>query len=178
VAVCNVPETFTTDDVPVDVSLDSPMRADVQALLGEHLDEMRATSPPESVHAMAPSALAVPSIRFVTARDVEGTLLGCGALRELVPGPGGHGEVKSMRTALAARGLGVATAVLERLIFLGVERGYARISLETGAEPFFAPARALYARHGFVECPPFGDYQLDPNSVFMTLLLPGAEVAP
>jgi putative acetyltransferase len=46
--------------------------------------------------------------------------------------------------------------------------GYHRMSLETGAMPFFAPARALYARHGFVECPPFADYREDPNSVFMT----------
>ena len=47
--------------------------------------------------------------------------------------------------------------------------GLTRLSLETGAWPYFAPARALYARHGFVEGPPFGDYAPDPNSVFMTL---------
>jgi putative acetyltransferase len=35
----------------------------------------------------------------------------------------------------------------------------------------FASARALYARFGFVECPPFGDYRLDPNSIFMNLEL-------
>jgi hypothetical protein len=50
--------------------------------------------------------------------------------------------------------------------------GMSRLSLETGAWPYFAPARALYARHGFVECGPFGDYREDPNSVFMTLVLP------
>ncbi|WP_418277978.1 GNAT family N-acetyltransferase [Isoptericola jiangsuensis] len=147
------------------------MRDDVRALLEEHLDEMRATSPPESVHAMAPSALAVPAIRFVTARDDDGTLLGCGALRELEAGPGGHGELKAMRTALAARGRGVATAVLRRLLQLALQRGYVRVSLETGAEPYFEAARRLYAQHGFEECGPFGGYGPDPNSVFMTLPL-------
>jgi putative acetyltransferase len=49
-----------------------------------------------------------------------------------------------------------------------------RLSLETGSWAYFAPARALYARHGFVECAPYGAYKLDPNSVFMTLeLTPG-----
>jgi putative acetyltransferase len=46
-----------------------------------------------------------------------------------------------------------------------------RVSLETGSWPYFDPARALYTRHGFVECAPFGDYRLDPNSTFMTLAL-------
>ncbi len=48
-----------------------------------------------------------------------------------------------------------------------------RLSLETGAWPYFAPARGFYQRHGFVECAPFGNYVADPNSVFMTLQLQG-----
>jgi putative acetyltransferase len=46
-----------------------------------------------------------------------------------------------------------------------------RLSLETGSWAYFAPARALYERHGFVECAPFGEYREDPNSVFMTVVL-------
>jgi putative acetyltransferase len=38
-----------------------------------------------------------------------------------------------------------------------------RLSLETGSWPYFLPARALYARHGFVECGPFGDYRERPE---------------
>jgi putative acetyltransferase len=49
--------------------------------------------------------------------------------------------------------------------------GMGRLSLETGSWPYFLPARALYARHGFVECGPFGDYRDDPNSIFMTIAL-------
>jgi putative acetyltransferase len=64
--------------------------------------------------------------------------------------------------------------VLGRLVELAAERGYGRVSLETGTQEFFAPARRLYARHGFAERGPFGGYVLDPHSVFMTReLAPG-----
>jgi putative acetyltransferase len=35
----------------------------------------------------------------------------------------------------------------------------------------FEPAQKLYESFGFVYCAPFGDYALDPNSVFMTRAL-------
>jgi putative acetyltransferase len=44
-----------------------------------------------------------------------------------------------------------------------------RLSLETGTWDYFRPAQTLYRRHGFAECSPFGDYVLDPSSVFMSL---------
>lgn len=50
-------------------------------------------------------------------------------------------------------------------------KGATRVSLETGSMPEFAPSRALYARAGFVECEPFADYSVSPNSTFMTLYL-------
>ena len=73
-----------------------------------------------------------------------------------------------MRTRAAARGRGVGAAILATILAEASARGYRRLSLETGSEEHFAPARRLYARHGFAECPPFGDYVEDPNSVFMT----------
>ena len=156
------------------VAPDSPDRLDVQALLAEHLADMFATSPADAVHALDHAALAAPGITLLGAREPDGTLLGCGALAELVAtaaGRPGHGELKSMRTAAPARGRGVAAAVLGRLLGIARERGYGRVSLETGPQDFFAPARRLYARHGFVPCGPFGTYAEDPHSVFMTLEL-------
>jgi putative acetyltransferase len=50
--------------------------------------------------------------------------------------------------------------------------GMKRLSLETGSWAYFQPARALYRKQGFVECPPFADYREDPNSIFMTRELP------
>jgi putative acetyltransferase len=156
------------------VAPEPPDRPDVLRLLEEHLADMYATSPPESVHALDVSALLDPAVTFLTARDAGGALLGCGALKEL---DAGHGELKSMRTAATARGRGVATAVLGRLLAVAAERGYGRVSLETGSQEFFAPARRLYARHGFTECGPFAGYGPDPLSTFMTRALPaGARV--
>lgn len=146
---------------------DDPLRDDVLVLLEEHLADMHATSPPESVHALDPAALTGPQMSFWTLREGD-RLLGCAALKQLDPG---HGEIKSMRTAAAARRQGVAARLLDHVLAEARDRRYRRLSLETGSQEFFAPARSLYASRGFAECGPFGDYATDPNSVFMTLAL-------
>jgi putative acetyltransferase len=142
--------------------LDDPR---VIELLNIHLAAARATSPPCSVHALDLDGLKSPALSFWSAWDGE-TLLGVGALKALT---GDHGEVKSMHTREALRGQGVGAALLRHIIETASARGHRRLSLETGSQDYFAPARSLYARHGFEVCPPFGDYVLDPNSVFMTL---------
>ncbi|WLQ07499.1 GNAT family N-acetyltransferase [Arthrobacter oryzae] len=151
---------------------DDPARGDVSQLLSEHLADMFATSPAESVHALDHSALSAPSITFWTARE-DGVLLGCGALKHLdsPDGPARHGEIKSMRTTASARGRGVATMMLRHILDVARTRDFECVYLETGTEDYFAPARRLYVRHGFTECPPFGSYVLDPSSVFMELRL-------
>jgi putative acetyltransferase len=140
---------------------------DVAALLQEHLDHMHSLSPPESVHALDLDKLRAPGITFWTLRR-DGELLGCGALKALAPG---HGEIKSMRTAAGHLRKGVAARMLEHILAEARRRGYRRLSLETGSMDAFTPARTLYARYGFRECGPFGDYVEDPHSVFMTLEL-------
>lgn len=140
---------------------------EIAALLEAHLDLMRSISPPESVHALDLEALRLPDITFWTVWDGQ-SLLGCGALKELDPS---HGEVKSMHTAAAARGKGVARRLVEHILAEARARGYRRLSLETGSTEDFAPARGLYARFGFTTCEPFADYGLDPFSAFMTLEL-------
>lgn len=150
----------------VTIQLDRPDAPDVRQLLEEHLADMFATSPAESVHALDHTALADPAVTFWSARDVDGVLLGCGALTTL---GARDGEIKSMRTSATARGRGVAAALVDTILAEARSRGYDALWLETGAEEFFAPARRLYARAGFVECGPFGTYTEDPNSVFMTL---------
>jgi putative acetyltransferase len=76
-----------------------------------------------------------------------------------------------MRTTHAARGRGVAAAILARLLEEARKRGLRRVSLETGTEDYFGAAHRLYARHGFVDCGPFGDYVLDPHSRSMKIAL-------
>src|SRR5690349_212421 len=136
-------------------------------LLRFHLTHARAQTAPGSDHALDVAGLQAPGISFWTVWD-DDTLLGCGALKRLAAD---HGEVKSMHTAQAMRRKGVGSAMLAHIIATARAGGMSRLSLETGSWDYFVPARALYARHGFVVCGPFADYVLDPNSVFMTLKL-------
>lgn len=137
----------------------------VADLLRMHLTAARAQTAPGSAHALDLTGLQSPDIRFWTLWD-DDTLLAAGALKQLSPD---HGEVKSMYTTPEARRRGAASQMLRHIIAAARTAGLSRLSLETGSWDYFAPARALYARHGFAECSPFGDYRLDPNSVFMTL---------
>lgn len=155
------------------VELDDLTRQEVQRLIDEHLADMHATSPAESVHALDQTGLRAADVSFWTVWEST-RLLGCGALKQLSRS---EGEIKAMRTRREARGRGVGTLMLAFLLDESRRRGYHTVSLETGTQDFFAPARRLYARRGFVVCPPFGDYAPDPNSVFMklplTLVSPG-----
>ena len=130
---------------------------------------MRVISPPEAVHALDLDALRVPEITFWTVWDGE-TLAGCGALKEI---EADHGEIKSMHTAAAYRGRGVAATLLKHVVETARTRGYNHLSLETGSTHHFTAAQTLYSRNGFTECGPFGSYQLDPHSLFMTRSLAG-----
>jgi putative acetyltransferase len=147
--------------------LDDLTRPAIVTLLDEHLQDMYAVSPPESVHALDLDGLRGPGMSFWSAWE-EKSLAGCGALKD-------HGdgmfELKSMRTAEGGRGRGVGSTVLVFLLEQARSRGATRVLLETGAEDFFAPARRLYERHGFVVRGPFADYTDDPNSVYMELVL-------
>ncbi|KAA1380904.1 GNAT family N-acetyltransferase [Aeromicrobium fastidiosum] len=128
---------------------------------------MHSHTPAESVHALDVASLRGDGVTFWSAWS-DDTLAGCGALKQLDPT---HAEIKSMRTADAFRGRGVASLVLAHLLDVARARGYRRVSLETGSNPPFVPARSLYERHGFTYVEPFGDYEADPWSVFMSLEL-------
>ncbi len=147
----------------LEIRIDSLEDGKVGALLQEHLLDMYATSPAESVHALQVDALKAPDLTFFSAwRD--GELMGCVAIRELTPG---HAELKSMRTASHARNTGVASGLLEHVLKVSGVRGYQTLSLETGSQDFFKPARSLYEKYGFRYTGPFADYREDPNSMFM-----------
>jgi len=156
------------------IRLDDLRDPRIATFMEEHLQDMRATSPPESVHALNMDQLRRPEIRFWTAwlpddaAPAPGQLVGTGALKDL---GAEHAELKSMRSAGAVRGHGVGRAILEHILGQAVDLGYQRISLETGTQPFFEPAWQLYLRYGFADCAPFGAYQPDPNSRYMTRLL-------
>lgn len=138
--------------------------AGVIRLIEFHLADMQHTAPPESRHALDLSALKQPEITFWSIWDNQ-NLAGIGALKELDVQ---HGEIKSMRTASTYLRQGIAARMLAHIIEQAMLRGYQRVSLETGSMDYFRPASQLYFAHGFVECEPFGHYQPDPNSLFLT----------
>lgn len=150
------------------IRLDDLSDPRIAVFLEEHLADMRRVSPPESVHALDLAALRQPAIRFWSAwlpRAGGEELVGTAALKRL---DGEHAELKSMRTVARLRGLGIGRGLLDHVIAQARAAGVRRLSLETGTQPFFAPAHALYLAHGFTDCAPFGSYRPDPHSRFMT----------
>jgi putative acetyltransferase len=150
------------------IAADDPTVPDVRALLARHLAFAHATTPPEAVFALDVDALRDPAVAFFSFRDDDGTVLGVGALKRL---DADHAEIKSMHTAQEARGRGVGRAMVAHLLAVARERGHRRVSLETGAQAAFAPARALYAACGFVPCEAFGPYVPSAGSAYMTRTL-------
>ena len=140
---------------------------EIRALLETHFAEMLASSPAESCHFLDFDGLNAPDVTFWSIWDGI-ALVGCGALKAL---SSGQGEIKSMRTHADHLRKGAGAAMLKHIISQARQRGYVRLSLETGSSDAFAPARALYEVYGFAYCPPFGDYAEDPFSRFMTLAI-------
>lgn len=152
--------------VPPVVRVDHPTPG-VRNLIRAHHDAMRALTPHESCHVMDETAL-FDSGAHVFAIEEDGESLGMAAIKLL---DATHGELKSMHTKMEARGRGIAHALLLHSLNHAREVGLTKLSLETGSDDAFAPARRLYERHGFAYCAPFGGYTHDPLSVFMTRLL-------
>ena len=140
----------------------------IEQFMLEHLADMHATSPPESVHALDMDGLRRPEISFFTgwlAGPDGDALVATGALKRL---DAQRAELKSMRTRATVRGQGLGRQMLLHLLAQAKALGIQQLLLETGTHPFFDPAVQLYHRHGFSDCGPFDGYTLDPNSRYMT----------
>jgi putative acetyltransferase len=153
--------------MPITIAEEHPLTPDLSLLFERHAADMHADTPPESIHMMDKGALAAPGIRFFVLRD-SGKALAMGAYKGI---DGTHAEIKSMHVLHEARGRGLSKAMLDHLVAVARADGFKRLSLETGVQPTFVAARALYARAGFAECGPFEGYWEDPTSVFMTKAL-------
>ncbi|SEF11290.1 GNAT family N-acetyltransferase [Jiangella alba] len=147
------------------IAVDDLAGAEIAAFLDEHVRELRSISPPESKHALDLDGLRRPGVTFWAVRDDAGTVVGCGAVARLDER---HAELKSMRTAAARKRSGIASLLLGHIVGEARAMGYRRLSLETGSDAFFQPARRLYEKFGFEYCAPFAGYGPDPLSVFMT----------
>ncbi len=146
------------------IAPESPLTQDLTLLMQRHTEAMHAQSPPESIHMLDAGKLAAPGIWFFVMRD-EGAPIGMGAVKRI---DDRHAEIKSMHILSERRGAGLSRRMLDHLVDHAHSLGFMRLSLETGSQPVFAPARGLYAKAGFSQCGPFEGYGPDPNSVFMT----------
>ncbi|MFN7222468.1 MAG: GNAT family N-acetyltransferase [Paracoccaceae bacterium] len=146
------------------IALESPLGSDLGLLMQRHTADMHADTPPESIHMMDASQLSGSGIWFFVMRE-EGNPIGMGAFKRI---DNTHAEIKSMHVLAEVRGRGLSRRMLDHLMDAARAEGFTRLSLETGVQPTFIAARALYANAGFTECRPFAGYHDDPNSIFMT----------
>lgn len=149
------------------IERDDVSRPQVIAMVEHHVRSLHEVSPPGNVFALDLSGLRDPTVSFWTVWDGD-DLLGMGGLKEL---DATHGEIKSMRTVASALRRGVGGAMLDHIVVEARHRDYRRLSLETGSNPPFAPAWAMYERAGFVPCAPFGSYTDTGFSRYFTLAL-------
>ena len=137
----------------------------VNELLKKHFIELRSVSPEGSTHVLDIDGLKDPSIKFWSLWE-NNEIIGCGALKFLEKG---HGEFKSIRVADNFRKKGIGEKIINHLILEAKKLNIVKLSVETGAGNFFQPARKLFNKFGFKECPPFAHYKEDPNSCYYTL---------
>jgi putative acetyltransferase len=149
----------------VTIAKQSPVDPDLTLLFTRHTADMHADTPPESIHMMDASELAIPAVQFFVAREA-GQPLAMGAFKMLSDPT--HAEIKSMHVLAEARGRGLSKAMLAHVEATARAAGITRLSLETGVQPTFIAARGLYERAGYSICGPFAGYWDDPNSLFMT----------
>lgn len=152
---------------PVTFAADSPQTPEIAAILDRHHALMRSQSPAESCHVKTPRELLDAGGKLFAVR-AEGQAVAVGAMTALEPG---HWELKSMHVVAEARGTGLGRVLLDGMIGAAREMGATRLSLETGSGADHDAARALYRAFGFDDCPPFGDYRVDPLSTYMTRTL-------
>ena len=132
---------------------------DVRALIGELEAVLAAAYTPEQRHGLALDAIFQPNVRFFLAR-LGGAAVGCGGVALFSV----FAEVKRMYVREAARGRGVAQAILARIEVEARGAGLSLLRLETGERQ--VAAIRLYTRAGFRSCPAFGAYALmAPQSV-------------
>jgi putative acetyltransferase len=134
---------------------------DVRRLIGELDQVLAAEYLPEQRHGLALEALFQPQVRFFLAR-LNGAAIGCGGMALFDD----FAEVKRMYVREAARGRGVAQALLTRIEMETRVARFVVLRLETGERQ--TAALRFYARAGFQPCAAFGDYATMPPEAIAT----------
>ncbi|MBO9476542.1 GNAT family N-acetyltransferase [Shimia sp. R11_0] len=145
----------------IEVVAGDPRDPQATALLQASHALMQELFDPEDNHYLSIDDLCIPSIQFFVAREGAQTL-GCVALAN----KGSYGEIKSMFVDPSARGKGIAHKLMSQLDAAARAAQLTAIKLETGDK--LKEAHGLYYAHGFEDCDPFGDYEANSSSIFMT----------
>jgi len=147
--------------VSITIALEPPRQEGVLRLLDMSDTYAQSLYPPESNHLVDISTLEKPTVSFFVARNAN-AIVGCCALVEVGDGTA---EIKRMFVDPAARGLKVASKLMNVLEAAATEKRLWAVRLETGI--YQPEAIALYRKYGYVDIEPFGSYLPDPLSLFM-----------
>ena len=149
------------------ITVEESLTDELAQVLKAHWLFCTSSTPIEHVYALDASKLFTPDITVFGAR-IDGELAGVGAMRKL---DGEHAELKSMHTLAKSRGLGVGKAMVAHIEDFARSSGIKRMSLETGTNEAFKPARELYKSLGYRSCEAFGEYVLSEDNMCMTKLI-------
>jgi len=153
--------------VKIVITTEKSLTDELAHVLQAHWLFCTSSTPIEHVYALDASKLFSPDITVFGAR-IDGELVGVGAMRKLDLL---HGELKSMHTLAKSRGSGVGKAMVTHIEDFARSSGIERVSLETGTNEVFRPARELYKSLGYQGCEAFGDYVLSKDNTCMTKLI-------
>jgi putative acetyltransferase len=153
--------------VKIVITTEKSLTDELAHVLQAHWIFCTSSTPIEHVYALDASKLFSPDITVFGAR-IDGELVGVGAMRKLDLL---HGELKSMHTLAKSRGSGVGKAMVTHIEAFARSSGIERVSLETGTNEAFRPARELYKSLGYRNCEAFGDYVLSNDNTCMTKLI-------
>lgn len=125
--------------------------AELRELIGELDAVLGGNYEPHQRHGLSLAQLFEPHVRFFIV-TLDGAAVGCGGVALFDD----YAEVKRMYTRPAARGRGLAKALLQRIEDEARAGGKPVLRLETG--PYQHEAIGLYQRMGFSPCGAFGAY--------------------
>lgn len=136
---------------PILIERVNSITGDVRALIFELDAGLAVAYPPEQLHGLTLNSLFEPHVQFFIAR-LGDAAVGCGGVAFF----DGFAEVKRMYVREAARGDGVAQALLAHIEDVTRNAGILLLRLETGVRQ--PAAIRLYERVGFRSCAAFGPY--------------------
>lgn len=137
-----------------------PDTADAMLLIDELEAYLAPQYPAASRHGYSVEKLIRQQVAFFVMRQ-DGLPAGCGGVQLFGKA---YAEVKRMYVRPQFRGLGLAKLMLNRLAEHALQHGVPLLRLETGI--YQTEAIGLYERWGFQRIPPFGEYKVDPLSIF------------